>query len=265
MTNQRLALITGASSGIGATFARKLAAQGYDLIIVARREQRLQELAQELMDKHGINVETLTADLSSPDGVSKVEERIAAANNLELLVNNAGFGIRGTFAGIAVEKSQSMLDVHVAATVHLTRAALPAMIECGKGYVVNVSSVASFMAYGGHVMYSSTKAFLNSFSTNLSNELLGTGVKIQALCPGFTYTEFHDAEKIENFDRSAIPAFAWTTSEEVVDASLKALDRNRVVVVPGFMNRVFVVLLRSFLGRTRALFASRARSADKNV
>jgi short-subunit dehydrogenase len=265
MANRRLALITGASSGIGETFARKLAAQGYDLIITARREQRLRELAQELMDKHGVNIETLTADLSTPDGIAKVEERITAAKDLEILVNNAGFGIQGTFTGVAIEDSQSMLDVHVVATVHLTRAALPGMIERRKGYAINVSSVASFMAYGGHVMYSSTKAFLNAFSTNLSNELLGTGVKIQALCPGFTYTEFHDAEKIKNFDRAAIPAFAWTTSEQVVDASLKALDRNRVVVVPGFINQVFVVLLSSFLGRTRALFASRARSADESV
>jgi short-subunit dehydrogenase len=263
MTARPLALITGASSGIGETFARKLAAQGYDLIITARREERLRQLAAELMDRHGIEVEVLPADLSKREGMEKVENRAASASGLEILVNNAGFGLRGTFAEIPVEKSQSMLDVHVTATMRITRAALPGMIERGKGYVINVSSVAGFMSFGGRTMYSATKAFLNVFSTNLSNELRGTGVKIQTLCPGFTVTEFHNTEEIKGFDRSRYPSWSWQNVDYVVGTSLKALDRDRVIVVPGAFYQTAAYILRSPIGRTRALFTRRAKSMQE--
>ena len=263
MTERPLGLITGSSSGIGATFARKLAAWGFDLIITARREQRLQKLAQELQDEHGVNIEILAADLADLGGLSAVEKRITAAPDLEILINNAGFGLRGTFAETPIKKSQSMLDVHVTATMRLTRAVLPGMIERGKGSVINVSSVAAFMTYGGRTMYSATKAFLNSFSTNLANELLGTGVKIQALCPGFTVTEFHDTEEIKGFSRSRYPSWSWQNVDFVVDTSLKALDRDRVIVVPGAFYQFAASVLRGPIGRIRALYSRRTKSMQE--
>lgn len=236
------ALVTGASSGLGAAFSRALASQGYGLILVARREERLTALAAELRDHHHVSAEPLVADLASPSGVELVEARIAELPTLDLLVNNAGFGTTGTFADVRLGKHLDMIHVHVVASVRLCHAALPGMIARGSGGIINVSSVAAVMPQGGHVTYCATKAYLRVFSETLRTELKGTGVQVQALVPGFTYTEFHDQPELEGFDRSQVPEALWMSAERVVEASLKALGRDRGVCIPGFRNRVLVAL-----------------------
>ena len=234
-----VALITGASSGIGATFARHLAARGFDLILVARRTEKLQALASELP----VHSDLVTADLATDDGVAKVVEVIHNCPHLELLVNNAGFGSLGRFWLADPASQEAMHRVHVLATVRLTHAALAAMTARNKGGVINVSSVAAFSINEGNVSYCATKDWMNSFTEGLALELRGaqSAVKVQALCPGFTITEFHDTLGV---DRKGIPGFLWMTADFIVQTSLKGLDKGKVIVVPGWIYRTIVTFLR---------------------
>jgi short-subunit dehydrogenase len=231
-----LALITGASSGIGATFARALAARGYDLILVARRKERLEAMAREM------NAEVLVADLTDDADLKRVEERIAALENLELLVNNAGFGVMGRFWEKDVEGQHRMHRLHIDATVRLTHAALKPMVARKSGAVINVSSVAGFVQSPGSTSYGATKRWMNAFTEGLYLELksIGSPVKVQALCPGFTYSEFHD---VAGIDRGAIAKSLWMHAEDVVEASLEGLDRGELFVVPGWRYKRLVRLL----------------------
>ncbi len=240
--NRPLALVTGASAGIGATFVRALAARGYDLILVARRRDRLEALACEVDGKHGTRTEVLPADLANDADLKTVEDRIAAVN-LDLLVNNAGFGAIGRFWEAPLEAQDQMHRVHVLATMRLTRAALAGMVPRGTGGVINVSSVAGFAASPGNVSYCATKRWINAFTEGLYLELKSAGspVKVQALCPGFTYSEFHD---VVGMDRSVIPASWWMQAEYVVNASLEGLDRGDLFVIPAFRYRTVVRLMR---------------------
>ena len=246
---ERTALITGASSGLGAVFAAQLAARGYDLVLVARRERQLTEIAQAIEEKHGVDAEVLPADLADPAQVRRVEQRIAELAELELLINNAGFGREGLFAETDVDGQVEMIQVHVVATVRLTRAALSGMVERGRGAIINVSSLAGYMSVQGAVSYCATKAYLNVFSETLRAELRQTGVHVQLLCPGFTYTGFHDTEEYKDFDRASIPKWLWMSADDVVAASLKALDRKRFLCIPGLRNRLLAIVLRSRLLR----------------
>jgi short-subunit dehydrogenase len=234
--NKPLAMVTGASAGIGATFARRLARDGYGLILVARRRERLDALALEIG-----GAEVLPADLMNDADLLRVEQRIAAASNLELLVNNAGFGTRGRFFEIPVDSQDQMHRLHVMATMRLSHAALRAMVPRGKGGLINVSSVAAYGQSPENTSYCSTKAWMNSFTEGLYLDLqsVGSPVKVQALCPGFTITEFHDVVKI---DRKTIPAWLWMPAEEVVDISLRGLARGQLFVVPGAIYRLVVGL-----------------------
>lgn len=237
-----LALITGASAGIGATFARALAARGYDLILVARRRERLEALSRELQARHGARAEILEADLADAAQLKSVETRIAAAH-LELLVNNAGFGITGRFWETDVAVQEQLHRLHVLAAVRLTHAALAGMVARGRGAVIGVSSVAGFVQSPGSTTYSASKCWMNSFTEGLYLELqsIGSPVRLQALCPGFTYSEFHD---VAGIDRKTIPARLWMRAEDVVTASLEGLDRGKLFVVPGWRYRFLVRLLR---------------------
>jgi len=248
MKTGRAALITGASSGIGAAFARALAAQGHDLLLVARRRDRLESLAAELKERHAAFAEILVADLSQRAGVERVQARIAELEALEMLINNAGFGTTGRFTRLDVEKQVQMVNLHVVASMRLCRAALPGMIDRGSGAVINVASVLAFGPFPGNATYAATKAFLVAFSKNLHAELGHKGVRFQALCPGFTSTEFHDTPEYQRFERSRIPEMLWLSAEEVVAGSLAALRRNRVVFVPGLKNRLLAALLGGRLG-----------------
>jgi hypothetical protein len=236
----RTALITGASSGIGAEFARQLGARGTNLILVARRKDRLESLAGDLRQKYPITIEILPADLSKPKDVLQVEAKLSTAPDLDLLINNAGFGATSRFYEGDPGRHFDMLQVHVTASVRLARAVIPSMVKRHRGNIVNVASVAAFFPYGS-VLYPSTKAFLVSFSQALHAELHGTGVGIQALCPGFTYTEFHD---VIYMDRSIAPKFMWLSADRVVSTSLKALPRDSVLVIPGWQYRLITAIAR---------------------
>jgi hypothetical protein len=232
-----VALITGASSGIGSVFARKLAARGYDLILLARREERLRALAAELP----VKADVLIADLSREEGIAAAERAIRDCGRLELLVNNAGFGTLGRFRDADIEGQKRMHEVHVMATMRLTHAALAQMVPRGKGGVISVSSVAAFGHSIGNVSYCATKAWINSFTEGLDMELraIHSPVKVQALCPGFTVTEFHDTM---GMDRRKISGFFWLNADDVVGASLKAYDRGKVIVIPGWKYKIVAFL-----------------------
>jgi len=242
-----LAIITGASSGIGAEFARELAARGYDLLLVARRLDRLEALASELEKRHGIRAEGLAADLSGEEGVKAVEARIAAADSLDLLVNNAGFGTPGLFHQADLEGQDRMHRLHVLATLRLTHTALAGMVARRHGGIINVSSVAGFTAAPGSVGYCATKNWMNLFTEGLQMELQMTGspVRVQALCPGFTRSGFHEAA---GFDPGSIPGIFWLDAGFVVAESLRGLERGTLFVIPGWRYRMVVVLMRFLPG-----------------
>lgn len=235
-----VALVTGASSGIGEVFAQKLSAMGYRLVLVARRKQRLEKLAAELPD-----AEVLPADLAIDSDLRTVEARIAATPDLAFLVNNAGFGVHGAFSDSDIEAEDRMHRLHVIATERLTHAALKGMTARAAGNIINVSSVAGFFATPFNVSYCATKAWINSFTEGIYLELksLHSPVRIQALCPGFTYTEFHD---VLGMDRSTIPSFLWMSAESVIEASLRGLVQNRLFVIPGRRYSCFVAVYRWF-------------------
>ncbi|HVV45500.1 MAG TPA: SDR family oxidoreductase [Bryobacteraceae bacterium] len=234
-----LALITGASSGIGAAFARKLSQRGYDLLLVSRREERLRALAAGLPAR----CEVFPADLSTDAGISAIERVIQDRPALDLLVNNAGFGSLGRFWETDLRDQIAMHEVHVMATMRLSRAALAGMVPRGQGGVISVSSIAAFIQGPGNVSYCATKAWINSFTEGLDMELRGLGspVRVQALCPGFTTTEFHETMGV---DAKRIPAFLWMKADDVVDASLEGFERGRVIVVPGWKYKIGAVLLK---------------------
>jgi len=232
--SRRRALVTGASAGIGAAFAERLSQQGYDVILVARNRQRLEALAQRLHSSAGTQVEVLPADLTDPTEL-RVVERVVGDTELDLLVNNAGFGTFGRFAELDVDREEEEVRLNVVALVRLTRAALPGMTARHAGAIIQVSSMAAFQPGPYNATYCATKAYVNSFTEALYEELRGTGVQVQALCPGFTRTEFQQRAKV---DVSRVPSFAWMGPEAVVDASLAALGRGDLVCVPGFANRL---------------------------
>ncbi len=258
------ALVTGASSGIGAAFARRLARHGYHLVISGRRQERLDALAEDLRQRCGVRVRTVNADLSQEEGmkrVAAVTEELAEAGMLDLLVNNAGFGTTETFVALPYERHLEMLNVHVTASVRLTRAALPGMLARRRGGVINVASIAGWFPLPGNVTYSATKRYLITFSQALQMELWGSGVFVQALCPGFTFSEFHDAAPYRaiGFRRDALPGVMWQSAEQVVEASLNQLGSEEVVCVPGVHNRV-LTLLSSAVPRSAVQIARRLMS-----
>ena len=251
------ALITGASSGMGEAFARRLAAMGHNLVLVARREDRLRALAAELSTRHGIKADVVAADLGADEGIAKVEAVLRDRGDVALLVNNAGFGAGGSFYRIEMPRQIEMIRVHVEAAARLTRAALPSMVERGAGAVVNVASLAGFAVTPKSAMYASTKAWMISFSRSLALELRLKGVRVQALCPGFTHTGFHGTPELAELKRSGIPKFLWGQADRVVAASLGALRGRRVVIIPGWKNKIMARLSRTAVGRLAVRLSNR--------
>ena len=246
-------MVTGASSGIGAAFARALAARGYDLALVARREDRLRQLADELALRDQSQCTVLTADLTCDEDLRRVEEFLASTPNLVLLVNNAGFGTMGRFFQAPVEGQDAMHRLHVLATMRLTHAALRNLVARGEGAVVNVSSVAAWVPRPGATSYYATKAWINCFTESLRMELqtAGSRVRVQALCPGFTVTEFQGKAGV---NRARVGRGWWMRAEDVVEASLTGLEKGELFVVPGLRYKLIVRLLR-FLPRGVLSFA----------
>ncbi|MCT7658699.1 SDR family NAD(P)-dependent oxidoreductase [Mycobacterium deserti] len=222
-----VALITGPTSGLGAGFARRYAVDGYDLVLVARDEARLERLADELHDEAGAKVEVLAADLAEAADRAKVAERLSAG--VQVLVNNAGFGTSGEFWSADFSLLQSQLDVNVTAVMQLTHAALPPMMAAARGTVINVASVAGLLPGRGST-YSASKAWVIAFSEGLANGLGGTGVGVHALCPGFVHTEFHARAGIE---MSGTPSILWLEVDDVVRDCLADVAKDKVVIVPG--------------------------------
>ena len=221
------ALVTGATAGIGRAFAEVLAEQGTDLVLVARDGARLAGVADELRTTHGVAVAVLPADLATDDGCRSVMDRLADASApIDLLVNNAGFGLNQAFVGGDLGAEEGLLDVLVRAPLRLTHAALPGMVERGRGSIVNVSSVAGFVPVG---TYGAAKAWLTSFTEGLAAELAGTGVTATAVCPGFTRTEFHTRA---NMPMRALPDWAWLEARRVAEDGLAAARAGRSVSVP---------------------------------
>jgi len=240
--NKPLVAITGASSGIGEAFARKLAPE-HDLLLVARRGERLRALADELSRTTGSAIETIEADLTIEDDVVKLADRLARNEQLVLLVNNAGFGTRGKFWEAPFARQEEMHKLHVLAPLRLTHEALGNMVRRDTGAVINVASVAAFVRTPGSASYCATKSWMTAFTETLHLELkrAGSAVMVQALCPGYTYSEFHDALGL---DRSRLaPRAFWLSAEQVVEASLEGLRRKKLFVVPGWQYRWLISFL----------------------
>jgi uncharacterized protein len=226
----RSALITGASSGIGTSFARLLAADGCHLVLVARRADRLDQLASELHKQHDVTVEVLPADLGAADDLAAVTARLTSGDPVELLVNNAARSARGMLAELTPETIDAQLRLNVTALAQLTRAAVTGMLARGYGGILNVSSMASLTASPGSAVYGATKAFVTSLTESLHAELAGTDIHVTALLPGFTHTEFHAANDVEI---SYLPDLAWLDADAVARAGLDAVAAGRPLAVPG--------------------------------
>ncbi|MGW5221093.1 SDR family NAD(P)-dependent oxidoreductase [Nocardia sp. NPDC004085] len=254
-----VALITGPTSGIGRGYATRLASLGYDLVLVARDEQRLTALATEMEHRFATRSELIVADLAAADDRERVAARLA--DGVEFLVNNAGFGQSGEFWTLPPERLQAQLDVNVTSVMRLTRAALPPMIAAANGRVVNVASVAGLIPGRGST-YSASKAYVVSFTEGLARALAGTGVRVQALCPGFVRTEFHRRAGIA---MPSLPKALWLSVEQVVAGSLRDLEKDRVLSVPGMQYKALTTVA-GMIPRTlgarldRGLFDARGRT-----
>lgn len=233
-------LVTGASSGIGEEFALQLAQQRYDLVLVARSSDKLERLAGKLREKHGVQVQVITADLASREGMAVVEQRLRTDEDpIDLLVNNAGFGTTEPFVGGHVDGEQEMLDVLVTAVMRSTHAALPRMVQRRRGGVIIVSSVAGWMPSG---TYSAAKAWATTFAESLAGEVRRKGVRVMALCPGYTITGFHERAKI---DRDAVPRFMWLDCAAVVRSALRDFQAGKPVSTPSIRYKSLGLIMRS--------------------
>jgi len=264
MTPRPVALITGASAGLGAEFARALAAKGADLILTARREKRLAALATQLQAEHGTHIEILAADLATDAGVAAVKAKIVATPNLHWLINNAGFGVKGRFHAAAIDDLDRMHRLHVMAPLQLTHAALSGMIARDAGAIINVASVVSFLLVAGSVGYAATKSWVHVFSEGINLELRSSRskVRIQSLCPGYTMTEFHD---VIGMNRELVPKFLWLDARFVVRESLRALERNDLLVIPSWKYRLIVRVARRLPRHIRyAIAAQVGRRTRRN-
>ncbi len=240
------ALITGASAGIGAVFAKALASRGANLVVVARREDRLRALADELKAAHAIDVRIIAADLAADDAPDTVFARLKADGvNIDILVNNAGFGMPGVYTENGWQAHRDFIELMVTGYAHLTHLFLPGMLVRGYGRIIQVSSVAGLVAgSSGHTLYGASKAFLVSFAQSLAAECDGKGVNITALCPGFTYSEFYDVNDTRGLV-SALPKYMFMAPEPVVEGALDAVEKGHVVYVPGAWNKFVVWLMKA--------------------
>jgi short-subunit dehydrogenase len=232
------ALVTGATSGIGESYSRLLAGNGYNIVLVARDLPRLQERAAALEAKFGISTHVIQADLATDEGCLKVEKYIAE-NQIDVLVNNAGFGTNKAFTMSTLEVEQQLLDVLVRTPMRLMHVALPLMKARNNGIIINVSSVAGYIAGG---TYSASKSYLTVLSESLNTELSATNVKVSALCPGFTRTEFHQRGKMS---MKGLPNFMWLSSDRLVEQSWRDALKGKAVSVPGWQYKLLVLIVET--------------------
>ncbi|MFI4973523.1 MAG: SDR family NAD(P)-dependent oxidoreductase [Caulobacterales bacterium] len=243
---RRLALVTGASAGLGAAFARAYAARGVDVALTARREDRLHALSAELTAAHGVEAPVIPADLSGWEAHAAILAAVAErGRSVDVLVNNAGFGIPQSFAGVPWERERDFLMTMVVNACGLAYGVIPGMVEKGAGTIINVSSMAAFSpGVAGNSLYPGAKGLLLKLSQSLDAEYRGAGLKVTAVCPGFTRTEFAEAAGIQSImDRE--PRLLWQTAEQVVEATIRGNERGKVVVIPGWHNQVSAWLLKA--------------------
>lgn len=231
--SQGTALVTGASSGIGAVYAQRLAARGFDLLLVARDQQRLEEAASKLRDEYGVQVEVLKADLTQKDDVLKLEQRLRSDSSISLLLNNAGVAADGLLANADTDLLERMIQLNVTAVTRLASAAAASFAEAGRGTIINIASVVALFPERFNATYSASKAYVLSLTQSLNAELDGTGVKVQAVLPGVTRTEIWERSGI---DATQIPAEMVMEAGEMVDASLAGLDQGELVTIPSLPN-----------------------------
>ena len=233
---KKWALVTGATAGIGESFTRLLASEGFNIVLVARDEARLHERAQGLKDRYGADSVVIVADLATESGCAKIEEFISN-NEIEVLINNAGFGINKAFTMSDLAKEEEVLKVLVRTPMRLMHIALPAMKARNSGVVINVSSVAGFIAGGA---YSAAKSYLTVLSESLHTELSATNIKVSSLCPGFTRTEFHQRGRMK---MAGLPEFMWLNSDELVAAAWKDALAGKAVSIPGWQYKLLVGII----------------------
>lgn len=260
------ALVTGASSGIGLAFAQVLAEQGCDLILTARREERLTSLAAELHARHGIDAAVIVDDLADPAAPARLVEAIARRGlQVDVLVNNAGFGVPGAYARTTWAEQQALLQVLVVAVAELTHRLLPAMIARGSGRIINVASLAGLLpGVAGHTLYAAAKAFVIRFSESLALETRHHGVHVTAACPGFTFTEFHDVTGTRA-QVSTLPRVMWLDAQAVAESSWAAVNEGRAVWVPGRINRALATLARVLPPRVVSALMTRNSAKFRRV
>ncbi len=236
------ALITGATSGIGRAYAEWFARAGYNLVITGRRKSVIAGVARDLTRVHGVSVKVIIAELATEAGTRAVLDAIRKEGSLTVLVNNAGYGIDGLFADLPIRDHLNLIHVHVTAALRFVHAALPRMIEGKRGTIINVSSLGAFAPAPINGIYGGSKSFLNVFTESLHLETRRLGIRVQALCPGFTVTDFHNKMGVEEEVRNN-RKLHWMKPERVVALSMRCLEKGRVICVPGFRNR----LIRSII------------------
>jgi len=247
LQNCKNAVITGASSVMGLEYAKQLAARKINLILLARRKDRLEEICQELSNTYNISATSISVDLSKIDEVQKVCQQILKISPIDILINCAGFATLGKFSSVSLETHSQMINLHIKAVVALSHLIIPKMQEQNRGIIINVASIGSFTPIRGNSIYSATKSFLITFSENINLELERTNIIVQAICPGYTKTEFHHVGHFSSFDSSVIPRKLWMSVSDVVSTSLAKLKKNKVIVIPGLKNRLLVKFYRSFI------------------
>ena len=235
------AFISGATDGIGKSYAYILAKFGTNLIICSRNENKLKKLSIELEEKYKIKCEYFVVDLSKIDEIKILADKLSKMK-IDILINNAGFATMGSFHNCTIQSQIDMIHVHEIATTCLTHAVLHSMTEQNSGIIINVSSIASKTFSAGNCVYSASKSFITTFSQILDIELRNTNIKIQALCPGFTSTGFHEKDYLVGYNKSKIPSFLWDSPDYVVLYSFKALRSTKVIVIPGLKNKLLIFI-----------------------
>lgn len=258
--SRKLAIITGASSGIGEAFAFHFASQGYDLLITGRRHKALYHVASKISTTYGVIVFPIIADLSVKQDVENLIATISRLENIEILINNAGYSLREKFSEGSIDDQMAMMDVHVNVPLKLVHSVLPNMIVKRTGTIINISSLAADMPTSVNTMYASTKSFLKTFSESLHLNIEEYGIQVQCLCPGFTHTNFHRNYQLPKDANN--PLTPWMSPNQVVDYSIKSLNKKKVICIPGFRNKLIHAIVTA---TPRKIYYFLARHLEKKI
>jgi short-subunit dehydrogenase len=259
LDNTKIAVITGATSGFGAEFAKNFAKLGYNLLITGRRKNEIGKIANQLRQQYKVDIEIIIADFSIESEFNKLLQRINNIEKIEILVNNAGFGHIKNFFEDDYKRQEKMVQVHINAMLQLTHMVVPKMIKNNKGYILNVSSVAAFLASPRHELYCSTKAFINTYSESIAMTLRDKNIKVQSLCPGLTHTDFHQKLNWNAENLKSRGLIRWMTSDYVIKKSIKAMNKKAVLVIPGLIYKLLYLFIKIMPRRAYYLLAIKSR------